>query len=415
MAAPTIRVFVDFDSDTAFETNPFILGSATSGILGTNKLGAGTLPVEITSLVTRVNIRRGRNRITSKFEFGSADVVLYDQNGNWNPMNTAGAYYPDLLPLRQIIIYATYLGIDYYLFSGYITNYDTGFKQGNEDLSMVTLRCVDAFKLLAGSAITTVAGTSAGQLSGARVDALLNAVDWPVSLREIDTGNSTLQADPGTSRNVLEALQTVENSEFGGIFVDGQSNVVFVDRDTLITRPATSLYSFNDNGTDISYTNAVVAYDDTTLINDVTVTRSGGTAQNVYDQTSIDTFFLHSGIRDGILVQTDTEALNQAQGILATRKDPEVRIDSIQLNLYDDINPNKPKAGVDIDLLDGITVTKTMPGNTSVTQPSLVNAIHHDITKSSWMTTLFTSEPLLAGFVLNSAVSGILGEDVLSY
>ena len=415
MAAPTIRVFVDFDSDTAFETNPFILGSATSGILGTNKLGAGTLPVEITSLVTRVNIRRGRNRITSKFEFGSADVVLYDQNGNWNPMNTAGAYYPDLLPLRQIIIYATYLGIDYYLFSGYITNYDTGFKQGNEDLSMVTLRCVDAFKLLAGSAITTVAGTSAGQLSGARVDALLNAVDWPVSLREIDTGNSTLQADPGTSRNVLEALQTVENSEFGGIFVDGQSNVVFVDRDTLITRPATSLYSFNDNGTDISYTNAVVAYDDTTLINDVTVTRSGGTAQNVYDQTSIDTFFLHSGIRDGILVQTDTEALNQAKGILATRKDPEVRIDSIQLNLYDDINPNKPKAGVDIDLLDGITVTKTMPGATSVTQPSLVNAIHHDITKSSWMTTLFTSEPLLAGFVLDSAVSGILDSDVLSY
>ena len=415
MAAPTIRVFVDFDSDTAFETNPFILGSATSGILGTNKLGAGTLPVEITNLVTRVNIRRGRNRITSKFEFGSADVVLYDQNGNWNPMNTAGAYYPDLVPLRQIIIYATYLGVDYYLFSGYITNYDTGFRQGNEDLSTVTLRCVDAFKLLAGSAITTVAGTSAGQLSGARVDAILNAVDWPISLREIDTGDSTLQADPGTSRNVLEALQTVENSEFGGIFVDGQSNVVFVDRDSLITRPATSLYSFNDNGTDISYTNAVVAYDDTTLINDVTVTRSGGSAQNVYDQTSIDTFFLHSGIRDGILVQTDTEALNQAQGILATRKDPEVRIDSIQLNLYDDINPNKPKAGVDIDLLDGITVTKTMPGATSVTQPSLVNAIHHDITKSSWMTTLFTSEPLLAGFVLDSAISGILGEDVLSY
>ncbi len=115
------------------------------------------------------------------------------------------------------------------------------------------------------------------------------------------------------------------------------------------------------------------------------------------------------------IVQTDAEALNQAQGILATRKDPEVRIDSIQLNLYDDTNPNKPKAGVDIELLDGVTVTKTMPGSTSVTQPSLVNGIHHDITKSSWMTTLFTAEPLLAGFVLDSAISGIIGEDVLSY
>jgi hypothetical protein len=342
-------------------------------------------------------------------------VVLYDQNGDWNPMNTAGAYYPNLVPLRQIIIYATYLGVDYYIFSGYITNYDTGFRQGNEDVSTVTLRCVDAFKLLAGSAISTVSGAPAGQLSGARVNALLDAVEWPISLRNIDTGQSTLQADPGTSRNVLEALQTVENSEFGGIFVDGESIINFVDRDELITRPATSIYNFSDTGSDISYTNAVVAFDDTNLINDVTVTRSGGTAQNVFDQPSIDKYFLHSGIRDGILVQTDTEALNQAKGILASRKDPEVRIDSIQLNLYDDTNPNKPLAGVDIDLLDGITVTKTMPGATSVTQPSLVNAIHHDITKRSWNTTLFTSEPLLAGFVLNSTVSGILGEDVLSY
>jgi hypothetical protein len=415
MPAPTIRVFVDFDSDTAFETDPLILGSVTEGILGTNRLGSGTLPIEITDLVTRVGIRRGRNRITSRFEFGSADVVLYDQNGDWNPTNSAGAYYPNLVPLRQIIIYATYLGVDYYIFSGYITNYDTGFRQGNEDVSTVTLRCVDAFKLLAGSAITTVAGAGAGQLSGARVDALLNAVEWPISLRNIDVGESTLQADPGTSRNVLEALQTVENSEFGGIFIDGESKINFVDRNSLITRPATSVYTFSDTGSNISYTNAVVAFDDTTIANDVTVNRLGGTAQNVFDQPSIDKYFLHSGIREGILVQTDTESLNQARGILATRKDPEVRIDSIQLNLYDDTNPNKPLAGVDIDLLDGITVIKTMPGSTSVTQPSLVNAIHHDITKSSWNTTLYTSEPLLAGFVLNSTVSGILGEDVLSY
>lgn len=415
MSAPTLRVFVDFDSDTAFETDPLILGSATEGILGTNRLGSGTLPIEITDLVSRVSIRRGRNRITSKFEFGSAYVVLYDQNGDWNPMNPTGAYYPNLVPLRQIIIYATYLGTDYYLFSGYITDYDTGFKQGNEDLSYVTLQCVDAFKLLAGSAVTTVAGATAGQLSGARVDAVLDAIDWPISLRNIDTGQSTLQADPGTSRSALDALQTIENSEFGGIFVDGESRINFIDRDSLISRPATSIYTFSDTGSDISYTNAVVAFDDTNLINDVTVTRSGGTAQNVFDQPSIDKYFLHSGIRDGILVQTDTEALNQAKGILATRKDPEIRIDSIQLNLYDDTNPNKPLAGVDIDLLDGITVTKTMPGSTSVTQPSLINAIHHDITKSSWNTTLFTSEPLLAGFVLNSTLSGILGEDVLSY
>jgi hypothetical protein len=415
MPAPTLRVFVDFDSNTAFETNPLILDSVTSGILGTNKLGSGTLPVEITNLVTRTNIRRGRSRITSKFEAGTADVVLYDQNGDWNPMNPAGAYYPYLVPLRQIIIYATYLGVDYFLFSGFITNYDTGFRQGNEDVSTVTLRCVDGTKLLAGSSISTVTGTPAGQLSGARVDALLNAIDWPLSLRNVDAGDSTLQADPGTSRTALEALNTVQDSEFGGLFVDGEGQVRFVSRTNLIAAPATAVYTFADNGTNISYTNAIVALDDTNLVNDVTVTRAGGTAQNAFDQTSIDTYFLHSGTRSGILVQTDAEALNQAQGILATRKDPEVRVDSIQLNLYDDTNPNKPLSGVDIELLDGISVTKTMPGNSSVVQPSLVQGIHHEITKSSWNTTLFTSEPLLAGFVLDSAISGILDSDVLSY
>lgn len=415
MAAPQIRVFVDFDSDTAYETNPLILDSATKGILGTNRLGSGVLPVEITSLVERISIRRGRNRITSRFEAGTADVQLYDQNGDWNPVNPSSAYYPDLVPLRQIIIYATYLGVDYYLFSGFIQKYDTGFALGNEDVSRVILRCVDAFRLFAGAEITTVAGAPAGQNSGARVSAILDQINFPLSLRNIDTGDSTLQADPGTSRNVLDALQTVESSEFGGIFLDGQGAVNFKNRTSMITTPAFPTYDFADDGTDISYQNAAVAYDDTVLLNSVSVTRLGGTAQTASDTTSIDTYFIHSGARKDILVQTDTEALDQAKAILATRKDPEPRIDSIMLNLYDDINPNKPLAGVDIELLDGVTVYKTMPGSSSITQSSVVIGIHHDITKSSFMTTLFTSEPLLSGFVLDSTVDGILGSDVLSY
>jgi hypothetical protein len=75
----------------------------------------------------------------------------------------------------------------------------------------------------------------------------------------------------------------------------------------------------------------------------------------------------------------------------------------------------KPLSGVDIELLDGVTVIKTMPGTTSITQSSVVIGINHDITKQSFVTTLMTSEPLLSGFVLNSTTDGILGSDVLSY
>lgn len=415
MAVPQIRVFVDFDSDTAFEVNPLILGDATKGKLGTGRLGSGVLPVEITDLVEKVNIRRGRNRITSRFEAGTADVQLYDQNGDWNPVNPLSAYYPNLVPLRQIIIYATYLGVDYYLFSGFIQKYDTGFWRGQEDVSRVTLRCVDGFRLLAGAEITTVAGAPAGQNSGARVNAILDQISFPVSLRSIETGNSTLQADPGTQRNVLDALQTVENSELGGIFLDGQGQINFKNRTSMVNSASVAAYNFADDGTGITYQDAVVALDDTTLLNSVSVTRLGGTTQTASDTASITKYFIHSGTRSDILVQTDAEALNQAQAILATRKDPEERIDSIVLNLYDDTDPNKPKSGIDIELLDGITIKKTMPGNSSITQSNVIIGINHDITKSSFVTTLLTSESLIAGFVLDSTIDGILGSDVLSY
>lgn len=415
MPAPQIRVFVDFDADTAFETNPFILGNATKGILGTNQLGSGILPVEITSNVERVSIRRGRNRITGKFQAGTCDVIIYDKNGDWNPSNPNGAYYPDLVPLRQIIIYATYGGVDYYLFSGFIQIYDTAFYQGNDGISRVRLQCVDAFRLFAGATLTTVSGAVAGQDSGTRVNAILDQIAFPVSLRLIDTGNSTLQADPGTQRTTLEALQQVESSEFGGIFLDGSGDLNFKNRTYMTKAVSSAVYTFADDGTGITYTNADVALDDVTLINSVSVTRIGGTTQTASDATSITTYFLHSGIRSDILVESDSESLDQARAILSTRKDPETRIDSIELNLYDDTNINKPKAGVDIELLDGVRVTKKMPGNTVITQDSLVIGINHDVTKTSWVTTLFTSEPLLSGFVLNSAIDGILDSDVLSY
>ena len=151
------------------------------------------------------------------------------------------------------------------------------------------------------------------------------------------------------------------------------------------------------------------------LINSVTAQRVGGSVQTAADQPSINKYFVHSGNRDNLLVQTDTEALDQARSILATRKDPEPRVDSIQINAYDDTNPNKPKSAIDVEILEGVTVKKTMPGNTLFTQSSVVIGIHHDITKTSFVTTYFTSEPLIAGFVLNSSISGILNEDVLSY
>ena len=415
-AAPVIGAIVDFSNGVPFIFNNLILDDSIYGALDFGQLSdQAANVVDISQEIVQVSIRRGRNRILNKFEAGTANVTIYDLNGDWNPSNPAGAYYGELKPLRKIQIYADYNGTRYYMFSGFITNYDTGFNIGTSEVSKVTLKCVDAFRLLSGAQITTVSGAPAGQLSGARVNALLDATEWPTSLRDIDTGESTLQADPATARTALEALRTVEDSEFGGLFLDAEGRVTFVDRDALTTSLASPLYDFADDGSGIAYQNAVTAYDDTLIVNDVTVTREGGSPQNVFDQSSIDTYFIHSGVRSGILVQTDTEALDQASMLLSTRKDTETRIDSISLNLEDGDDITRVNAGLNVELLDCVTVLKSMPGSTSIQQTLLVQGLAHDFNNRKMTTTVYTGESLITGFVLDSTTLGILDTSVLGY
>lgn len=389
MAIPLTRVYVAFD---------------------------GVTPTEITSQVASINIRRGRSRLNSKFEAGTMDVTLFDQTGNWDPTNTSSPYYPDLTPMRPIWVVSTSGTTGGRIFTGYITNYDTRFSTGVNDVSSVVLRCTDAFKLLAQSTITTVAGATAGQLTGARIIKILEAInlDTALYLFNIDTGDTTLQADPGTQRTVLDALQVVENSEFGGIFITIEGKIRFLSRTNLIKKLTTGYLYSDDGSTNNLYTQAQVVYDDTTLANQVSVTRSGGTTQTVSDATSIANYFIHAGVRDGILVQTDAESLNQAKAILATRKDPEIRIDSITINL-DNNSLDALVLPLQGDILDGVSIVKTMPGGGTINKTLLVTGIHHDITKDKHTTTLYTTEPLIKGFILDSAVSGILDQDVLSY
>lgn len=413
--APVIGAIVDFSNGPSFINNPLTLNDSLLGQLGYGQLV--DIPpdlVDISSIIVNVSIRRGRNRILSKFEAGTCNINLYDLNGDWNPENVSSPYYGNLKPLRKVQVYADYNGTRYALFTGFITAYDTNFNRGTDEVSRVTLQCSDAFRLFSNSQITTVSGAGV-QLSGARVNAILDDIDFPVAFRDIDTGQSTLQADPGTARTAISALRTVEDSEFGGFFIDAEGRATFIDRNSLTASLGAPVYTLSDTGSGIAFQTAITAFDDTLIVNDVTVTRSGGTAQNVFDQPSIDTYFIHSGVRDGILVQTDTEALDQASMLLATRKDTETRIDSLGLNLENGDDVSRCVAGLNVELLDSVFVTKAMPGNTTISQTLLVQGLHHDFSNRIMTTTVFTGESLIDGFILNSSTQGILGTNVLSY
>jgi hypothetical protein len=423
MTLPTLQVEIDFSSGPSF-AYPLILDDPSYGFLDINTLGDAPADiVNISDMVMKVSTRRGRNRILANFEAGTATVVLNDPNSDFNPFNISSPYFGKLLPLRKIRIYAiTPLDgedVEVTLFSGYITSYDTGFYQGVDSTSTVTLQCVDGFRLLynVNTGTAPVPGCIADQFSGARVEELLDFAGWPSSMRSINIGNSTMQADPGGNRSLLQAIQTVEQSEFGAFYMTRSGKARFLGRTdiSLLADVTPRFYSDNNTPGSLPYVNLDLAYDDQLILNDVTVTRLGGTPQEVIDQFSIDTYFTKSGQRNDILVQTDQEANDQARTLLASRKDAEVRIDAMTVTITGDTDEDNVFINLTSDIYSLVYILKTMSGGSTVARELFIQGVQHDIAPNSWSVKLLTAEPIIQAFILDSASQGVLNLNSLTY
>jgi hypothetical protein len=409
-SAATLAVSIRFTASPSFGVD-LVLGDSASP-LGTGVLSdEATLPVDITSLVNAVSINRGRDRILDRHDAGRSTVTFTDATGLFDPDN--GTYADKILPMRQLKVTATYSGVLYTLYSGFIDEWDYTYTPG-ENAAFVTLVATDAFRILNLTTVTAVAGASAGDLTGKRLGEILDEISWPASSRDFSAGLTTCQADPGTARDTLSACQNVTDTELGAFFAKTNGVLKFMDRNAIVKAHGSSPTVFVDTGAGIYYESIDFDIDDTILANDVTVQRTGGTAQNVSDKTSIASFFLRDLSRTGLLMDTDADALQQAKAILNERKDPELRIGAITIDAYGDTS-NRVIAALDTELFDPIKVTRTQPGGGTVTRTLSVQGIEHMITPSSWKTTFQTAEKILDGFILDSATSGVLGTSAISY
>ena len=412
MTLPVINAVINFSTGPSF-AQAMILDQ---GILDTNVLAdSASVIVDVSNQVNSIETKRGRNAQADQFQTGTLTMRIVDQNGDFNPQNPTGPYYNLLTPMRKVQITATYGATTYPIFSGFITSYQTSTPKNATDVVYTTITAVDAFRLAQNAQISTVAGTSAGQLSGARINALLDAISWPASMRDVDAGLTTMQADPGTARTSLAAMQTVETSEYGALYVDAAGSFVFQDRNVTAGSTGATPTVFNDNGSDISYFNAVWRLDDTLVYNSASVTRTGGTAQTASDAASIAKYFIHSYNQQNLLMQTDAVALDYAQAYVASRAETSIRCDAIQLDLYTDNYNLGIIAALSLDYFDPITITTNQPGASTLTKTLQVFGVAMSISPNSWKTTLTTLEPIIDGFILDSAIYGLLDSGVLSY
>ena len=412
MTLPVINAVINFSTGPAF-AQAFILDQ---GILGTNILADTTsVIVDVSDQVNLVQTRRGRNALSDEFQTGNLTLRIIDQNGDFNPENPSGPYFELLTPMKKVQISATYSGVTYPIFSGFITSYVNSQPKDATEVAYTTITAVDAQRLAQNAQISTVTGASAGNLAGTRINQILDQIAWPATMRDVDAGLTTMQADPGTNRTSLAALQTVANSEYGAVYVDASGSFVFQDRSVTAGSIGGTPTLFADDGTGIQYANAVWKLDDTLIFNKSTVTRSGGAAQVATNQASIDKYFLHSYFLDGLLMQTDAVALDYARAYTASRAETSIRCDAVELDLYTANYNTGIIASLSLDFFDPITVITTQPGGSTLEKTLQIFGVAFNITPNSWKTTFTTLEPVIDAFILNNTIYGTLDYNVLSY
>jgi hypothetical protein len=269
-------------------------------------------------------------------------------------------------------------------------------------------------RLAQNAQISTVTGAAAGDLSGTRINQILDQIDWPATMRQIDAGQTTLQADPGTARTSLGAMQTVADSEYGAIYVDFDGSFVFKDRLTATASIGGTTTVFADDGTGIPYANAQWKLDDTLIFNSAQISRAGGTPQTATNQASIDKYFIHSYNLQDLLMQTDAVALDYARAYVASRAETTIRCDAIELDLYSN-NNSAILAALDLDFFDPITVITSQPGGSKLEKTLQIFGVANTITPNSFKTVFTTLEPVIDGFIIGNVDYGVLGQNVLSY
>jgi len=413
MAVPTVNAIINFSTGPAF-AQAMILDQ---GILGTNVLAdSAAVIVDVSNQINRIETKRGRNALIDQFQTGTLTLRIVDQNGDFNPQNPASPYFELLTPMKKVQITATYSGVTYPIFAGFITSYVTTYpKEADSDVAITTIQAVDAFRLAQNAQISTVTGATAGDLSGTRINEILDEIDWPASMRDVDAGLTTLQADPGTPRTSLAALETVTQSEYGALYVDASGSFVFQDRAVTAGSIGATPTLFADDGSGIYYQDAAWVLNDVLVFNKATITRLGGSPQVAINQASIDKYFAHSYYLDGLLMQTDAVALDYAQAYVASRAETSIRVDAIVLDLY---TPNYNAgiiAALDLDFFDPITVMTTQPGGSTLEKTLQIFGVANTITPNSFKTIFTTLEPVIDALILDNSIYGRLDYNVLSY
>lgn len=178
-------------------------------------------------------------------------------------------------------------------------------------------------------------------LAGERTDQRIGRIaDWaaiPPVDRDLDTGDGTVGAQATAGQQPTVAMRQAEAAESGVLFISGDGKLTFHRRSRRYnTTPAFTLDVAQGHLAD----ELTFPGDDFGLVNDMTVTRAGGTAARAVNQASIDEHGLYRDSAE-IACQTDDQAFSAAGWRVNSYGTPLLRVPSVTVDLVtlDRLNP----------------------------------------------------------------------------
>jgi hypothetical protein len=355
LSQPVQKVEIGFDILSSGLGPYFILDDPIKGKLNnTEFLLAGTLFFDVTDLVQSVAIQRGKNRQLDQFESGLANIVFNNNDRTFDPEYALSPYAGQIVPKRQVRISSG--GI--VQFVGLVDDWNLSY-QPNGD-STAAAACSDATSSFATQTIAT--RTNSVQKSGERINAILDLpeINWPVDLRDIDTGLMTLGADTiPDNTNTLTYLRLVERSEPGAFFIGKGGNVIFRDR---IAAPTSGGVVLADDGSGIKYQSIRVQYGSELLANEIVVS-SEITSYEVttLDLPSIDTYGIFNLTRTGLLINANQDVDDLADFYANKYSQPEYRFESVDI-LLDELTDQQQQNLLGLEIGDVVEIKFTPNG-----------------------------------------------------
>lgn len=407
MAAPTLKVEIGFNL-TENPIAPFFkLDDPIQGVLDNDiyRLG-GTLFYDVTNQVVSVDIQRGKSAILSEFPPGECTVTFTNHNRFFDPLFEASPYYPEIVPRRELRVTSG----NELVFSGWVEDWDLDYQSSGD--SVAVAKAIDALSIMANQ--TLDAFTPSVEKGGDRIDAVLDRpeIDWPSTLRDLDTGTVDLAANPvSQDTDVLQYLQNIAGSDPGYVFVTREGRFAFRDRRKAPT--SADLVQFGEGG--IPVASIAVTYGSELLFNRVTVSRQNGGTAIASDIDSQDSY----GIRDLVVSETqlayDDDLVDFAVGYASLFSRPEYRFDNVSISL-ESKSPANQALILALEIGD-ICEMRFTPNNIppQIVRYVEVREISHNIQTSSHTVELGFDETRYAPLILDDAVFGKLDVGTLSW